>query len=169
MSHLITRVATCQLVRYFRFPAICVKVRHVSPLDDEDGEVPNRVLELRKSLPRPAERTKKSSEDYPTQEEFGALVGVDRFRVLAWESGSTPNVSYRAKLAEISGGRFAPDDFKATGASAAEVRRRLSRVERRLGEVVAAVAQQRHDFDEFVEGMTERLAALEAGREQTSP
>lgn len=70
-----------------------------------------RILAVRKMLPpKPGRRTRLG---YLSGDDLADLLGVSRTRIPVWENGrGHPDPPQRERLAELSGGRFSPEDFE---------------------------------------------------------
>lgn len=106
----------------------------------EEGETSaDRVRKLRKSLP-PDPALKKPKLTYASQDYFAKLVGAPegaqgRQRVIAWErDGAEPELRYRERMAELSGGVYTPDDFATTRSTRASLEARVTELERAVAE-----------------------------------
>jgi hypothetical protein len=98
-----------------------------------------RIRKLRQSLPPPDDRATKSRQPYPSQAEFAAMVGTDRFRIIDWEvNGAIPDALNRQRLAEISG--LAPEMFLPPGAGGTSAP--IEDVEQRLKDYVREESQR---------------------------
>lgn len=72
-----------------------------------------RIELVRQSIAPPEGR--RSRLGYISKDDFAALIGCSRTRVIAWTNAENPDYPeerYRVRLAELSGGRFMPDDFR---------------------------------------------------------
>lgn len=121
-----------------------------------------KIKALRESLPRPENRTTRSTIDYPSQAEFAQMLGADRYRVIDWErNGAIPDRRYRVKLAELAGNGASPDDFTVDPAELeAEVQAEVVA----LAERVNALERQRDEDRTEIRRLSEALR--EARREE---
>jgi transcriptional regulator with XRE-family HTH domain len=95
-------------------------------------------------------------------EDFAALVGTTKQRVIDWRKGNAyPDSRNRVRLAEVSGGVYTPDDFKGPSLPARQAMAdRMIVIEEAVADLTTAldVAQQANAE------IRERVAALEAWR-----
>jgi hypothetical protein len=114
---------------------------------DEPETVGDRIEAIRRTTPPPAGR--KSRLGYISKEDFADLVGCGRSRIFAWTRTQWPQYPeerFRERLADLSRGRYQPDDFASPDDSA------VRRAEQRLEPRVAALEEQMERLERHILG-----------------
>lgn len=135
----------------------------------------DRIDANQRMLP-PAKKVR-SRLGYASLDELARLVGTNRSHIIQWKKGTEPSRQHRYRLAELSGGRYQPDDFRvrpeATTASlnAARINRLeewmaelqqdfvnlVGEIQARQGQGVTAVEA----FDRALRRLADRIERLE--------
>ena len=117
-------------MRHLRRDVTCRTLRYVSGAGDTPAD---RIEDLRRHLP--PKEGRRSRIGHLSKDDFAELVGASRGRVIAWTTGvAYPEPRYRVRLAELSEGRYQPDDFAPPNHTArqAELGAAVDRMERIL-------------------------------------
>lgn len=118
----------------------------------EAGDTPaDRIEALRRSLP--PKEGRRSRLGYPSKDDLAEMLGASRGRMIAWTTGEGyPEPRYRIKLAELSKGRYSPEDFAPPSPAA------LRALAVRQEELEAEVAR----MGPILEALVDRVEALES-------
>ena len=101
----------------------------------EPETVAGKIEALRRTIPPPAGR--QSRRDYISKDDLAELLEVSRSAVIRWTNGQGyPDERNRVRLAELSGGRYRPEDFQPASRTVEE----MGSLERRMAAVERAVA-----------------------------
>lgn len=156
VSESIIRVDTYQAGSDLPVSAKCAILRYVSRRDGTNKE---RIEEIQRLLP-PAAGVR-SRTGYASLDELAALLGTNRSHVIQWKKGSEPSRRHRERLAELSGGRYSPDDFVRRRPGS---RRELAALEDRVRALEELAKERVPGVDllgEAVERLREGMDALE--------
>ncbi len=75
----------------------------------------DRIEDVRRMTPSPRAHGRLG---HISKEDFAELIGVSRSRIFAWTRADNPEYPeerHRVRLAELSGGRYVPEDFAPPG------------------------------------------------------
>lgn len=113
------------------------------PEDAEAETVADRIRAVIRSLPPKDGR--RARIDHISIDDFAELLGAKRSRVITWTKGrGYPNEQYQQRLADLSAGRYTPDDFRKPDLSVLEpeLREQVRELRDLLEAVVALVDRQ---------------------------
>jgi hypothetical protein len=119
-----------------------------------------RIKEIRKSLPPPENRTKRSALNYPSQEEFADLLTTDRWRVIDWENnGTVPERRFREQISDLAG--LPREELEAfVDEMRGQRGEYVARLERRISDLETNREKDRAEYFEQLNALREELARL---------
>lgn len=139
---------TCQETSDFPVSAKCAILRYVSRRDGTNEE---RIEAIQRMLP-PGPGVN-SRTGYASLDRLAELLGTNRSHLIQWKKGTQPSRRHREKLAELSGGRYSPDDFARPRPGS---RRELAALEDRV-RALEELAKERVPGVDLLEAAVERL------------
>lgn len=107
--------------------------------------VRERIEDVRKHTPPLA--TRKARRGYISKDDFAVLLGISRSRIYAWTRDTNPQYpeeESRQKLADVSEGRYSPDDFLPDEGEDEQLDQRIAALERQVERL------ERHIFGQGV-------------------
>lgn len=145
-------------------------------MSSADETIADRIENVRRAIP--PKQGVRARVPYASVDYFAELLGTNRQRINDWiNKGTEPQPRYRQKLAELSKGRYTPDDF-AEAQGGGGISRRLAELEVQMasvlerqdlgGETVVEIVQsisllrdQQNDNARLLQLLTERVIRLE--------